>query len=237
MILTELKWSLLLRYTYFRVCAGATAKIGKNVTIRNSRIIVTSGSIIEIGDNVCIENTDISVDGGKCVIADYSLIGNTEGRPLLNIEKGEIHIGHHSKISAKRFWVRFGGTVRVGNYTNINGGSEVRCDESVSIGSYNQISYNVNIWDTNTHNILPFQERRAVAEKYFPYFGKETTRPFTAPVVIGNDCWLGQNATILKGSILGDGVIVGYNSTIPGKIIPANATVVTDVTLKIKERQ
>ena len=237
MILTELKWSLLLKHTYFRVCAGATAKIGKNVTIRNSRIIVTSGSIFEIGDNVCIENTDISVDGGKCVIADYSLIGNTEVRPLLNIEKGEIHIGHHSKISAKRFWVRFGGIVRIGNYTNINGGSEIRCDESVSIGSYNQISYNVIIWDTNTHNILPAEERRAIAEKYYPYFGKETSRPATAPVVIGDDCWLGQGAAVLKGTTLGDGVIVGYNCTIPGKTITANSTVVSDVTLKIKERR
>lgn len=234
MILTELKWAFIPKHTYFRVCTGATAKIGKNVSIRNSQIIVTPGSSIEIGDNTCIENTGISVDGGKCVIGDYSLVGNAVERLLLNIEKGEIHIGHHSKVSAKRFWVRFGGIVRVGNYTNINSGSEIRCDESVSIGSYNQISFNVNIWDTNTHNILPAKERREIAEKYYPYFGKEISRPVTAPIVIGNDCWLGQGATILKGSNLGDGVIVGYNCIIPGKTIPENATVVTDVTLKIK---
>lgn len=237
MIVKEIKWSFLPKHTYFRVCVGASAKIGKNVTIRNSRIIVTPGANVEIGDNVCIDNTEISVVRGRCVISDYSLVGNATDHLLLNIEEGEIHIGHHSKISAKRFWVRFGGIVHIGNYTNVNGGSEIRCDESITIGSYNQISYNVNIWDTNTHNILPVKERREIAEKYYPYFGKETTRPVTAPVVIGNDCWLGQNATILKGSILGDGVIVGYNSTIPGKIIPANATVVTDVILKIKERQ
>lgn len=237
MILTELKWSFSPKHTYFRVCAGATAKIGKNVTIRNSRIIVTPGSSIEIGDNTCIENTGISVDGGKCVIGDYSLVGNAVERLLLNIEKGEIHIGHHSRISAKRFWVRFGGIVRIGNYTNINSGSEIRCDESVSIGSYNQISFNVNIWDTNTHNILPAKERREIAEKYYPYFGKEISRPVTAPIVIGDDCWLGQGATILKGSNLGDSVIIGYNCTIPGKTIPTNSTVVTDVILKIKERK
>lgn len=236
MILKELKWSFLPKHTYFRVCAGATAKIGNNVTIRNSRIVITSGSIIEIGDNVCIENSEIFIVGGKCVIGDYSIVGSMNERLLLNIEEGEIHFGHHSKISAKRFWVRFGGIVCVGSYTNINGGSEVRCDESVSIGSYNQISYNVNIWDTNTHNILPVQERRAVAEKYYPYFGKETSRPATAPIIIGDDCWLGQNASILKGSNLGDGVIVGYNSTIIGKTIPANATVVTDVTLRVQGR-
>lgn len=237
MILTELKWTLLPKHTYFRVCTGAKARIGKNVTIRNSRIIVTPGSIIEIGDNVCIENTEISIVGGKCVIGDFSLIGNSNERLLLNIEKGEIHVGHHTKISAKRFWVRFDGIVRIGNYVTINSKSEIRCDERVSIGSYTGISYNVNIWDTNTHNILPAKERRAINEKYYPYFWKETSRPVTAPVAIGDDCWLGQGATVLKGTNLGDGVIVGYNCTIPGKTIPSNSTVVSDVTLKIKKRE
>ena len=237
MIVKEIKWSLLLRHTYFRVCSGATAKIGKNVTIHNSRIIITSESCIEISDNVCIENMEISVDKGRLFIGMYSLVGNENERQLLNIENGDIYIGHHSKIMAKRFWVRFGGIVRIGNYTNINDGSEIRCDESITIGSYNQISYNVNIWDTNTHNILPAEDRRAIAEKYYPYFGKETSRPATSPIVIGDDCWLGQGTTILKGSNIGDGVIVGYNSTISGKTIPANVTVVTDISLKIKERK
>lgn len=235
-ILTELEWGYLPKHTYFRVCSGAMAKIGRNVSIRNSRIIVTPGSSIEIGDNVSIENTTISVEGGKCTIGAYSLIGNTETHLMLNIEKGEIHIGHHSKISARRMWVRFGGVVHVGDYTNINGGSEVRCDERVTIGSYNQISFYVNIWDTNTHTILPAEERRKVAEKYYPYFGKETSRPSTAPIIIGDDCWLGQNTTILKGSHLGNEVIVGYNSIIAGKTIPEKTTVVTDVKLKLIER-
>lgn len=235
-VLSEIKWSFIYKHTYFRVCNGSKTKIGKNVIIRNSRIIVTPGSTLEIGDNVRIENTTISIDKGTCSIADYSLIGNTKELLYLNIESGELHIGHHSKIDVRRIWIRFGGKVNIGNYTNINAGSEIRCDESVTIGDYNQISYNVNIWDTNTHNILPVDERREIAEQYYPYFGKEIKRPSTSPVIIGNDCWIGQNTTILKGSQLNSEVIVGYNCVIAGKTIPYKTTVVTEIKLKLIER-
>lgn len=236
-ILTEIKWRYVVNHTYFRICNGASVHIGKNVEIRNSRIIVTSGSHIDIGNNVVIKNTTLFVVDGKCVIGNHCIIGGTDNHLILNIENGMIAIGHHTKISAKRFWVRWGGNVNVGNYTNINDGSEIRCDKSVTIGDYVQISYNVKIWDTNTHNILSIEERRILTEKYYPYYGKELSRPITTPVVIGNDCWLGENVSILRGCILGDGVIVGYNSMLVGKTIPANVTVVTDVKLKIMERK
>lgn len=235
-VLTEIKWSYIPKHTFFRVCTTANVKIGKKVTIHNSRIIVTPGSSIEIGDNVTIENSEISVDHGKCIIGDHSLIGSRESRLLLNIETGDVSIGHHSKISVRRLWIRFCGILSIGDYTNINGGGEIRCDERIAIGSYNQISYNVNIWDTNTHNILPVDERRFVAQKYYPYFGKETSRPSTVPITIGDDCWIGQNSTILKGTILGDEVIVGFNTIIPGKVIPSKTTVVANVELKMIQR-
>lgn len=233
-IITEIKWAYLKNHTYFRVCTGAIAKIGKNVIIRNSRIIVTPGSSIVIGNHAVIENTIISVVDGNATIGDYSLIGGT-ANTLLNVEKGEIHIGHHSKISARRFWVRFGGVVKIGNYTNINEASEIRCDDNVTIGDYNQISYGVNIWDTNTHSIYSPQKRRELAEKYYPFFGKEVERPKSLPVKVGNDCWLGERVALLKGTTLGDGVIVGYGTIIAGKHIPDGFTVVSESILKLIE--
>lgn len=236
MILSEVKWSYLFHRTYFRACLGSFVTIGKNVLIKNSRIIVSPGSKLTIEDNVRIENVDISIVDGILIIGKDTILGNHTNKQQVNIESGQIIIGHHSRISAKRLWIRFGGIVTIGNYTNINEGSEIRCDECVTIGSYNQISYNVNIWDTNTHNILPINERRMQTECYFPYFGKETNKPLTSPVNIGDDCWLSQNVAILKGTDLGDAVIIGYNCIIPGKKIPHNTTVVMDLRLKIIER-
>jgi acetyltransferase-like isoleucine patch superfamily enzyme len=48
----------------------------------------------------------------------------------------------------------------------------------------------------------------------------------TAPIVIGRNVWLGTNVTVLRGSQIGDNVVIGANVVVKG-VIPAN-TVVTD---------
>ena len=44
--------------------------------------------------------------------------------------------------------------------------------------------------------------------------------PFKGNTVIGNDVWLGQNATILPGVHIGDGAIIGANSVVGSNIEP-----------------
>lgn len=230
---TEIKWTYLLRNSYIRVCSGATCHIGENVSIKNCKIIVSPGACLSIADNVSLENVTIAISKGKCFIQEYSIVGTSSTPVLINIEEGEMFLDHHSKLSTRRIWIRYGGVLRIGHHTNINEGSEVRCDESVSIGDYNQISYQVNIWDTNTHCILPKEERRNLAERYFPYFGKELSKPITAPIQIGNDCWIGEKSSILKGCTIGDEVIVGYNTLLSNKEIPNGKKVVSDIKLRI----
>ena len=44
--------------------------------------------------------------------------------------------------------------------------------------------------------------------------------PFKGDTVIGNDVWIGQNATILPGVHIGDGAIIGANSVIGSDVEP-----------------
>ncbi|MBO4555829.1 MAG: CatB-related O-acetyltransferase [Elusimicrobiales bacterium] len=44
--------------------------------------------------------------------------------------------------------------------------------------------------------------------------------PFKGDTVIGNDVWIGQNATIMPGVHIGDGAIIGLNSTVCKDIPP-----------------
>lgn len=46
--------------------------------------------------------------------------------------------------------------------------------------------------------------------------------PLKGDTVVGNDVWIGQNATILPGIHIGDGAIIGLNSVV-GSDIPAYA--------------
>lgn len=76
------------------------------------------------------------------------------------MDNGSLVIGNHTKLACQRFWIRFGGKCKIGNYTNINSGTEIRVDELVCIGDFCQISYNIRIWDTNTHCIYPSEKRK-----------------------------------------------------------------------------
>ena len=212
-----------------RIIGTGYFKSDSSACISRSKIYIYPGASLIIGKNCNIKGVTISVTKGCCHIDNYTIIDGS----LLSIDKGELKIGHHSKISCKRIWIRFGGTLTIGDYTNINEGSELRCDEFLSIGSYNQISYNVRIWDTNTHSKLSKEQRRNITEARFPYFGFEESQPDTAPVKIGDDCWIGEKAAIMKGSCIGDGSIIGFDTLICGKEIPSECRVVNERPLKI----
>ena len=49
--------------------------------------------------------------------------------------------------------------------------------------------------------------------------------PLKGDTIIGNDVWIGQNATILPGVHIGDGAIIGLNSTVASDIPPYSIAV------------
>ena len=217
------------------VFPGSNVIIGSDVTISGSKIVVSPGASLTIASNAIIQDAEIYVEKGSFAIDELCIIqgeGKSKHTKVI-INDGHISFGPHSKVSCDKIWVRFGGTLSVGEYTNINQESEIRCDESITIGSFNQISYRVKIWDTNTHSILPPADRRRVAKQYYPYFGYEESKPESKPVVIGNDCWLGESVAVLKGSCIGDRSIIGFQTTISGKTIPADSRVVQELQLKV----
>lgn len=224
----ETRWKYYLFSSSVRVCGNGKLSIGKKCQIKNSRIFVTDGSELHIGNDILIDGAYIYVDG-TIIVEDFAhIIGTT-----ITVNDGSICVGHHSKLALRRIWVRFGGKLSIGKYTNINSGSEIRADNSVEIGDFTMISYGVNIWDTNTHTLYPKEKRRDITISYWPYFGKEIQCPKTKPIKIGSDCWLGQNVSILKGSEIGNGTIVGYHTIISNRIIEENKIVVSHLDVNI----
>lgn len=53
-------------------------------------------------------------------------------------------------------------------------------------------------------------------------------------VRIGDNCWIGANVVILKGTTIGDNCIVGAGTVLGGKI-PSNSIVITDRKVVVKE--
>ena len=187
-------------------------EVSSGVVIKNALIFIDRNSKLILHEGVRLEGIGLWVTNGGCVeIGAQSFFerGNNAIRPEYIINSGTLKVADHTKLACQRLWIRYGGSIEVGQYTNVNAGSEIRADESVSIGSYCQLSYNLRIWDTNTHCIYSPEIRRKLTRNHFPSFGYEYERPRTAPVIIGDGVWIGERASIMKGTTLGECVIVG----------------------------
>ena len=59
-----------------------------------------------------------------------------------------------------------------------------------------------------------------IHEKTFPCDSKNLLLDDPGDVVIGNDVWVGQNATIMPGVSIGDGVVIANNSHVVKDVEP-----------------
>ncbi|WP_111307971.1 hypothetical protein [Confluentibacter sediminis] len=239
---------------------GGVFEIGKNVTIKNSQIYVKKGARLIIGDNTSlskvsismivgekcelyigkdckIEAFDLSLTAGRIQIGDYNMLqkGDSAVKPHFEVE-GTLTIGHYNRLRCS-IWLRFNGQVAIGSRNAINEGTEIRCDEKVTIGDYNQISYDCIFWDTNTHNLYKAQKRREITDKQYPDFGLEFEKPKTLPIAIGSDCWIGKAVTMLKGTKVEDKCIVGYGTLLSNISISENKTIMNQPNLRIIDNQ
>ena len=189
-----------------------------------------------IGDYCRISNAHIVVEGvfkmgnGNIIEKGYYY------RPVDILINGGCIIGKKNLLRCI-IWSRFNSVLQIGSYNNINEESELRCDERITIGDFNQISYRCSIWDTNTHNIYKADERRNLTISKYPLCGYEYEKPKTKPVIIGNDNWIGKNVCILKGASVGDKCIIGYGTFLSNISITDNHTVVLSHNLKMFENE
>jgi acetyltransferase-like isoleucine patch superfamily enzyme len=199
------------------LCSG-NITVGKNSVLKIEEGVKFSGKLV-IGDNCnvhigkncffrnitikVLENSELTISGECIFDADFY--------------PNNIWIGMNSKMFLQEhvriqgdILVRFGGVLTIGTYSSINWGSEIRCEEKVTIGEYCLMSYEVSIYDTNTHS-TDWKERRQT----IPNRATEEKRPSTKPVIIGDDVWIGKGATILKGATIGNRSIIGIRTVVP----------------------
>lgn len=132
----------------------------------------------------------------------------------------EISLDRGAKLAiGGRFRMRDGAKIRVrkegvctiGNNVSVNSNNMIACHESITIGDNVQFSPNVQIYD-HDHDFRA--EGGISAMKYK-----------CSPVEIGNDCWIGANSVILRGTKLGDHCVVGAGCVIKGEY-PAGSIIV-----------
>lgn len=123
---------------------------------------------------------------------------------LKTYNDGQIEIGPNCEFSAYCDLEVHGiGTLSVGAKTYMNRYCMISAHEKVSIGVECMLGPGVKIFD-NDH---VYSSEKGVS-----------TSLKTAPISIGNHCWLASNVIILRGSTIGDNCIIGAGCIVKGDV-------------------
>lgn len=117
---------------------------------------------------------------------------------------------------------RYGGKVTIGAETGISG-STIYAMDNISIGCRVNIGGNCKIIDNDFHPLS--------ASKRFPQKPEDIKK---RPIVIGDDCFIGANSILLKGTVLGKNCVVGAGSVVSGSW-PDNSIIAGNPAKLIKE--
>lgn len=97
-----------------------------------------------------------------------------------------------------------GGVLTIGDNTGISG-STLFCKKQITIGKNVFIGGNCKIMDSDWHSL---EASKRINQK------EEDIKK--APIIIGDDCFIGGNSIILKGTKLGRNCVVGAGSVVHG---------------------
>ncbi|HEY6896904.1 MAG TPA: acyltransferase [Rhodocyclaceae bacterium] len=130
-----------------------------------------------------------------------------------------ITVGEHSVIAGELLSFRHGGSIAIGRWCYVGEGSRIWSAGSIRIGDRVLISHNVNIFDSLTHPLSAkqrHQQFRAIAQSGHPQSIDLGERPIT----IGDDAWIGANASILRGVSIGIGAVVAIGAVVTHDVAP-----------------
>lgn len=113
------------------------------------------------------------------------------------------------------------GRVAFGQYAALGANSYVKCVNSVIIGDYTAIAPNVIIQDNNTHSVHP-ADRIKMQQTPSGDISRSWIYSDSAPILIGKNCWIGENSRICKGVTIGDGSVIAANSVVTHDV-PSNS--------------
>ena len=125
-------------------------------------------------------------------------------------EGGIIELGKRVTASRNSMIASVGGMLKIGDHTSFNTNCNVVCHELIDIGSDCMFGPNVCIYD-HDHSF----NSEGIQEGFT-----------TSPIIIEDKCWIGANVTILKGTHIGQGCIIGAGAIIKGNI-PAHSLVIS----------
>ena len=136
--------------------------------------------------------------------------------------KKNILIGDNSLILGDMYTAD-NGKIEIGTNFYLGGNSMIGAINRITIGNGVIISNDVRIFDNNNHPTSP-SERMKMSMNGFRNENWHWRHSDNKPIVIEDNVWIGQYATILKGVRIGKGAIIGTKAVVT-KDVPENTIV------------
>ena len=161
--------------------------------------------------------SNVAVGAGSLLTGDFAF------KRFHSTTEDALTIGRDCTMDGAQFALGAAARVTVGDFCYFTN-AVLLAELELRIGSYVVIGWNATIADTDFHPIAP-AERIRDSLACSP-LGKHLPRPEIPrrPVVIGNDVWIGPNATVLKGVTIGDGAWIEPGALVTTDV-PAGARV------------
>lgn len=172
----------------------------KIISKENSKLFLEDK--IHIGEQVRLSTCNASnmLIGSNSRISDNSLLFSLYSSRLLISENSSVF--HHAHI-----YVSYKGTITIGKNTSFEANLFMDCHRShIEIGNDNMFSVQTKI-DTGGHHI-------------FDITSSEELESHCAPIKTADHVWIGMGATLLPGTNIAEGSIVGASSTVNKPIPP-----------------
>ena len=166
-----------------------------------------------------------------CLIADGARV--LPGGKITNPQgaREAIRIGLNSWIAAELLVFPHDGRIQIGEFCYLGDHSRVWSATQVTIGDRVFLAHGVNVHDNDAHSTSAETRHRHFRDLVLNGESSFVEDFSFAPVTIDDDAWIGFNSTILKGTRVGRGSIVGACSLVtrdvpPYTIVAGNPAVV-----------
>ncbi len=170
--------------------------------------------IIRLHQQDLIKKNAQQVVGSDYTFYPETIISNMQNNP------DNIAIGVNTHIRGTLLIYKYGGKITIGNNSYVGDGSRIWSGEKITIGNDVLIAHNVNVIDTQAHELDASERSQRYLEliKKGPWTNKGNIE--TKAITIHNKAWISFNAIILKGVTIGEGAIVAAGSVVTKDVAP-----------------
>jgi acetyltransferase-like isoleucine patch superfamily enzyme len=160
---------------------------------------------------LCLQNSTIGENS-------YFLAGAKVSNLQNNSQK--IVIDENTSIRGELLIFAYGGEIQIGKYCYVGDHSRIWSGEKIVIGNHVLIAHNVNIVDTNSHEIPHIERAERYKDLITKGYPKTKASIKTSPIIIEDYAWISFNAIILKGVRIGKGAIVAAGAVVTKDVPP-----------------